>query len=131
MKYGQARRVAMAATAYFAIVFAFAFMVGIVRVTVVAPKIGALAAVALEVPLVLGVSWLTAGRVLRRWPLSRPDRAKMGMLAFAILMVAELALAIFAFGQSPGSYFAGMVTPAGVLGLAGQIGFALVPVLRA
>ena len=49
-------------------VFAVAFLLGALRVTLVAPRIGPLAAVALELPLVLALSWVVAGRVLRRWP---------------------------------------------------------------
>lgn len=69
-------------------VFAVAFALGALRVTLVAPQTGALAAVALELPLVLALSWAVAGRVLRRWP--QAPRAAFGALAFALLMLLEL-----------------------------------------
>lgn len=117
------------AASYFVVVFAAAFLLGALRVTLVAPQTGALMAVALEVPIVLGLSWLVAGRVLRRWPLTLAARLAMGALAFACLMLAEFGLAML-FGQTPGRFLANMATPPGVLGLAGQLGFAAIPALR-
>jgi hypothetical protein len=119
------------ALAYVLPVFAAAFVVGAIRVMLIAPVIGAFAAVALEVPLVLAFSWIVAGRVLRRWPLPRAAALGMGTLAFLILMLAELALARLLSGQPPAAYAATFLTPPGALGLAGQIGFALIPALRA
>ncbi len=51
----------------------------------------------------------------------------MGLLAFVLLIVAEAALAVLLAGQGIGQWLAGMAHPAGALGLAGQIVFALVP----
>jgi hypothetical protein len=119
-----------AALAYFGTVFAAAFLLGALRVTLVAPRTGPLAAVALEVPVVLALSWVVAGRVLARWPLPLPGRIMMGALAFALLMLAEMALAVLLFGQTPGAFFSAMATAPGALGLAGQIGFAVVPALQ-
>jgi hypothetical protein len=119
------------AFAYFAVVFAAAFAFGALRVTLIAPQVGALAAVALEVPLILALSWLVAGRLTRRWPLSRSQALAMGGLAFVLLMLVEFALAYLLSGQTPASYVATFLTAPGALGLAGQAGFALVPALRA
>jgi phosphoglycerol transferase MdoB-like AlkP superfamily enzyme len=118
------------ALAYFLPVFAAAFAFGALRVTLIAPEIGALAAVALEVPLILGLSWLVAGRVLRRWPQTRPRALALGALAFLILMAAEFALAFALSGQTPAAYAATFATAPGALGLLGQIGFGLIPGLR-
>ncbi len=120
--------VVKAAFAYTLPVFAVAFGLGALRVTLVGPMLGALPAVALEVPLVLAVSWVVAGRVLMHWPL-RGQRPALALLSFAILMGLELATAL-AFGQTPAQFLTAMTTPAGVLGLAGQIGFALIPLVR-
>jgi hypothetical protein len=121
--------VVKAAFAYLIPVFAVAFALGALRVTLVAPVTGPLVAVALEVPVVLMLSWTIAGRILTRWPLSLPARLQMGALAFALLMLAELLTAL-AFGQTPARFLQAMTTPAGALGLAGQIGFGLIPPLR-
>jgi hypothetical protein len=118
-----------AALAYFAPVFAVAFLLGALRVFVVIPLTGPLVGVALEVPIILALSWLVAGHVLKRRPLSLGRRLAMGAVAFGLLMLAELALAL-AFGQTPRQFITAMASPAGALGLAGQIGFALIPALR-
>lgn len=124
-------RIVLPALVYVSTVFAAAFVLGALRVLVVAPRLGELAAVALEVPVVLGLSWLVAGRVLRRWPLPLPgQRLAMGGLAFALLMLAETILGITLFGRTPAGILAAMATLPGLIGLAGQIGFALVPALR-
>ena len=124
-------RIVLPALIYVATVFAAAFALGVLRVLVVAPRLGGLAAVALEVPVVLGLSWAVAGAVLRRWPLPRPgQRLAMGGLAFAVLMLAEMVLGITLFGRTMAGILAAMTTLPGLIGLAGQIGFALVPALR-
>lgn len=97
----------------------------------IAPRLGEVGAVMVEVPLVLAISWVAAGAVLGRWPLRRlRDRAAMGALAFALLMALELALGGFGFARSLPQMLAAMGTPAGLIGLAGQIGFGLIPLLR-
>ncbi|MDP3196536.1 hypothetical protein [Tabrizicola sp.] len=117
-----------AGLAYVIPVFAVAFVLGALRVTFVAPALGPVLAVALEVPAVLALSWIVAGRVLSRWPLLE-KRIALALLSFALLMLLELATAL-AFGQTPAQFLAAMTTPAGALGLAGQIGFALIPLVR-
>lgn len=122
-------RITASALAYVTPVFGFAFLIGALRVSLILPATGPLLAVALEVPLVLAVAWWVAGRVLGRWPLSASESLAMGALAFALLMLAELATAI-AFGQTPARFLTAMTTAPGALGLAGQIGFGLIPALR-
>lgn len=122
------RPVLLAALAYWAMVFAFAFVLGIFRTLWLAPQLGELAAVACELPLVLAASWLAARHVTRRFALTSPGPAlASGLLAFALLLLAELALAQLLAGQSLRQWAAGLTTPPGALGLAGQVGFALLP----
>ncbi|MBS3929129.1 MAG: hypothetical protein KGZ65_13305 [Sphingomonadales bacterium] len=122
------RSVLLAAAVYWAVVFAFAFVLGIVRTLWLAPRLGELAATLCELPLVLTVSWLTAKRVTRGFGVNAPGEAlATGLIAFTLLMLAELALARVLAGQSVGQWAAGLTTPAGMLGLAGQVGFALMP----
>jgi hypothetical protein len=47
-------------------VFAIAFALGTIRTLWLAPAIGAIAAVAMEVPLILAVSWWWGRRLLER-----------------------------------------------------------------
>ena len=49
------------ALAYVLPVFAAAFALGALRVGLIAPQVGPLLAVALELPLVLALSWTVAG----------------------------------------------------------------------
>jgi len=119
-----------AALSYFAVVFAVAFAMGVVRVMVVAPAIGDFAAVAVEVSLILALSWIVAGRILQRWPIPLPGRIGMGATAFACLMLTEYMLATLVFGTSPADYAVNLASPPGILGLLGQVGFALIPPLR-
>jgi len=58
-------------------------------------------------------------------------RSLMGLAGFICLMALELALAIFGFGVDPGAFFRSFATPVGAIGLAGQIAFALIPILVA
>jgi hypothetical protein len=54
----------------------------------------------------------------------------MGAVAFALLMAAELAVSVLLFGRSPSDFVAGYRTTPGVIGLAAQLAFGLLPLLR-
>jgi len=124
-------RILLPALVYVAAVFAVAFALGTLRVLLLVPYLGELAAVALEVPVLLCLSWFVAGRVLRRWPLTgRGQRLAMGALAFVCLMALELIVATGLLGRPLNGVLAAMTTLPGLVGLAGQIAFALVPALR-
>ncbi len=115
---------------YFAIVFAIAFVFGTIRTLWLAPAIGATAAVLVELPLILTVSAVAARRIVRRDRLATRGAALgAGAVAFALLMLAEAGLAVFAFGISLNAWAASLGTVPGVIGLAGQLGFALMPLL--
>jgi hypothetical protein len=118
--------------AHFAAVFAVAFGLGTTRVLLIAPLIGPVGAVLLEAPVVLAVSWIVCGRFTRAFGVSAAARPRliMGGAAFALLMTAELALAVLAFGRTPEQYLAAMLTLQGGIGLLAQIGFALIPWLH-
>lgn len=121
-------RVALAGAAYWAIVFALGFVLGTLRVLWVAPAIGLLPATMLELPVILTASWFAAGWLVRRFAIaSRGEALAAGALAFAILMAAECALASVLTGQSPAQWLAGLRQPHALLGLAGQVVFALMP----
>ncbi|MCL9999391.1 MAG: hypothetical protein NBV68_08420 [Erythrobacter sp.] len=127
-----AGRVMRAAASYWAVVFALGFVLGTVRVLWVIPRIGLVPATLLELPLILAASWFAAGWLVRRFALAAGGEAlAAGALAFAILMVAECALAGVLSGQSPAQWVAGLAEPHATLGLAGQVLFALMPWWRA
>lgn len=120
-----------AAVAYFAPVFAGGFLLGALRVTFTAPRWGPFAATLLELPPMLLLSWLVCRWAVRRFAVpARPaSRLAMGGIAFALLMAAELGLGVFGFGETPAAHWARYAEPASQLGLAGQLGFALMPLL--
>jgi hypothetical protein len=126
------RRALLAATSYFLIVFAAGFVLGAVRTLWLAPVVGQVTAVAIELPAMIAASWLASGWVLRRFRIG-PElamRAGIGAIAFGLLMLAEFAL-FTATGRGDVAEFLGaLAAPAGALGLAGQLLFAVFPVLR-
>lgn len=125
-------RVVTAAAAYWVMVFALGFALGTARVLWVAPAVGLLAATALELPVMLGASWIASGWLLRRFRLAPGGEAlAAGGLAFALLMAAELAVGVGMMGQTPAGWLAGFAEPQAALGLAGQVAFALMPWWRA
>ena len=75
------RRTAEAGAAYFAIVFAVGFALGTVRTLFLASRFGEQLAVVMELPIILGASWIACGWVLRRWHLAASvgPRLTMGL----------------------------------------------------
>jgi hypothetical protein len=125
-------RATLAGIAYFAIVFAVGFALGTIRILVVAPAIGAFGAVLLETPLILAVSWVACGWLIQGWSVISAPRARlwMGMVAFLLLIMVEPALGFYGFGRGWAEQIKALVQPAGLLGLAGQIMFAIIPLIR-
>ena len=128
------RRVAcvQAAVVYALSAFSIGFLLGAIRVTLVAPRVGETLAVLLEAPLMLAVSWK-----LSRWSAGRfgvlshfNDALLMGMIGFATLMSAEIVTAVLLFGRSVQSYFDGFASVAGMIGLLAQVCFAVFPVVQ-
>jgi hypothetical protein len=118
--------------AYFAIVFAIGFVLGAIRVTIVIPRIGEIAAVCLEAPILLTLAWLICRRIVRRFAVSPgvAARGTMGLVAFGLLMLAELALSITLAGRTPAEHLALYDGLAEQIGLAAQILFAALPLLQ-
>ena len=115
---------------YFAAIFALGFVLGTLR----ALWLTALPAVLVELPVMLGASWLVARWLIRRrmlagQVLTAGEALAMGGFAFVLLMLAEAALGFLLTGQGVADWLAAMSTPAGLAGLAGQILFALIPLL--
>lgn len=125
-------RVAKAAAAYWGMVFALGFALGTVRVLWLAPAVGVLPATVIELPVMLAASWLAAGWLVRHFGIAGQGEAlAAGGLAFALLMAAECGLAVGMMGQTPAQWLAGLREPHALLGLAGQVLFALMPWWRA
>jgi hypothetical protein len=118
-----------AGIAYTIAVFVFAFAVGTIRVTVVVPRLGPLLAVIIEAPIVLAVSWFASLWCIRRFSVSHDASARtlMGAVAFTFLMLLELGISVFVFGEPVGHYFAKYTSIPGAIGLVMQACFAALP----
>lgn len=123
------RRAIVSGLMYTRIVFVIGFALGVVRTLFVASRTGDVMAVALELPLMLAASWAVCRRLTRRVPLRPATRLVMGGTAFCALLAIEFGFAVLLFGRPPSAWLAAFATPAGWLGLAGQIGFGLIPIL--
>ena len=118
----------LAGASYFATVFAAGFVLGTIRVLLVAPAVGELIAVSLELPFILAWNWIVCGWLLRRYaiPNATTVRLLMGGTAFTLLMAAEFTLSV-AMGRPVHAWFAQFQQAAGLLGFLGQVGFAVIP----
>lgn len=120
-----------AATVYFLALFALGFLLGTIRVLFVSPRIGELAATLLEAPLMLIAAFFLCRWVVGRWRVP-PDLAARGamVLWFLLLLILfETLLGIALFGRTLGEIWAGLATPAGLVGLTAQTIAALLPLL--
>jgi hypothetical protein len=120
------------AAAYAAAVFGAGFLLGSIRVLVVVPRIGARAAELLELPLMIGASFLLAGWVSRRLgaDASVGRRLAVGVVALILLLAAEAAIGVAVRGVS---VRAALVNPdpiSGSLYYFSLILFAVLPALR-
>jgi hypothetical protein len=123
------RAAVFAGIAYTAVVFAFAFAIGAIRVTLVAPRLGPLLAVLLEAPIVLALSWRASLWCTRRFHVGPqpPARLTMGAVAFSLLMLLELGFSVLVFGEPANQYLSKFASPPGLMGLATQLSFATLP----
>jgi len=123
------KRALTAGTVYFLALFALGFVLGTIRVLVVAPRIGALAATAVEVPVMLAVALFTCRWAVRRWQVPRETTLRWAMaLSFlALLLAFETLLGATLFGRTLAEQGAALLTPAGLLGASAQIIAASLP----
>ncbi|MBX9616757.1 MAG: hypothetical protein K2X25_14270 [Caulobacteraceae bacterium] len=127
-------RLLTATALYFGLVFALGFVLGAVRTVALAavPDVSRLQAVAIEVPVMLAVSWVACAIITRRCsvPKTVPARAMMGGGAFLLLGLAELMLAVWLAGLTPVAHFRSYAEPSHALGLAAQIAFGVFPLIQ-
>lgn len=118
------------ASLYFALTFAAGFALGPVRMFILTPRLGPVAAVLIEAPFILLASYLIARWVLKRFAphASTLHRLKIGIVAFGMLIAAEFLLSL-TMSISPRAFLQSLTTPAGAIGLAGQVIFAFIPTL--
>ncbi len=121
-----------AGLAYFLIVFAFGFVLGTIRTLFLVPRLGPVAAVALELPFLLLFAWVASRRLVTAFGIgtSIMPRAVMGDTALLLVLFAEFALAVLLFGRTPGEFLSSYRNPDVLLGLCGQLLFAALPVIQ-
>lgn len=122
-----------AALAYFGWVFGAGFLMGTVRVPILVPRLGERLAELLEMPVMFVVIWFAARWVVRRFALLPSPRVRWrtGLIALALLIGAELSLALLLQGQSLGDYVASRDPVSGSVYLAMLGVFAAMPYLQA
>ena len=122
----------VAGSLYFLIVFAAGFALGVLRTVLIAPVIGELAAVLLEVPVMLAIAWVACGWTLGKVevPAQMAPRAMVGATALVLLLTAEAALFVYLSGKTFVEYFFSYARPSALIGLAAQLAYACFPLVR-
>ena len=117
---------------YFALVLGTGFVLGMVRVPFLVPRIGERWAELAEMPIMAIAIFLAAGFILRRFPeIAFPRPAlTVGFLALALSIGAELGLAVVLQSQTLGEYLASRDKISGSVYLVMLLVFALMPRLR-
>jgi len=115
---------------YFGIVFGAGFVLGPIRVLWLEPWLGALASVAIEVPLLLIVMAIAARWVPTRMGIGdRGTLTAMGAGALVLVLVADFVVGAGLRGLSFGQQIRQFSTPAGLLYAANLAAFAAMPLL--
>ena len=127
------RQAVRAGLALFAIAFGLGFVLGTARVLLLASMLGPVAAVLLELPVILTALWYASRWLAHRLsvPATTAPRLLMGLTAFALLMSIEGLIDRWGVGLSLADILAKAATLHGALGLAGQITFAFIPLVQA
>jgi hypothetical protein len=121
------------AVLYFALVLGTGFLLGMVRVPLLVPRLGERYAELLEMPFMFVAIVLAARYVERRFalPASLSLRLQIGFLALALSVLAELLLAAALQGRSVAQYIASRDPVSGAVYLGMLLLFALMPSLLA
>lgn len=127
------RIVFLAGAAYFAIVFAAGFLMGMLRMSLVAPSVGEVTAVVLELPIILMVAWFACGWILSKFrvPKKTFDRLAIGAFALLLLLIAEALLSVGLAGQSLQQHLHSYTQAGPLIGLVAQLLYAGFPAVRA
>jgi hypothetical protein len=116
---------------YFAVVFGAGFVLGPIRVIWLAPRFGTRAAERMEMPIMLAVIIFAARWIVRRpgLPPARLKRLGVGVVALALLLIAELTLVLWLRRLTIHEYIASRDPVAGTVYI-GMLGaFAIMPLL--
>jgi hypothetical protein len=116
--------------AYFAVVFGAGFILGVLRVSFLVPRLGERLAELAEMPLMFVIILLSAIYVTGRFtvPISLSARLGMGFLALGLLLLAELILSVALQGRSLAEYIDSRDPVSGSVYLAMLVLFSLMPI---
>lgn len=122
-----------AALLYFAVVFGVGFVLGVIRVLLVVPRIGARAAELLEAPIMASAAIVAARWIVRRMDVAAAPRARltMGFGALLLMLAAEFGLVLRFRGITFAEYLATRDPVAGTAYYLALLFFALAPLLVA
>jgi hypothetical protein len=120
-----------AGIAYFSLAFGAGFIMGAIRVPFLVPRLGERIAELIEMPFMLVVIVLAARFITQRFalPATTPVRLGAGLLALALLIAAELLLAVALQDRSLGDYVSSRDPVSGSVYLAMLVLFAAMPLL--
>lgn len=101
-------RILKAGLLYFALVFGAGFLLGLIRIFWLVPRVGIRMAELMEMPVMFLVTVIAAKWVIRRLavPPDVPSRLGMGGIAFGLLLAAEFSLVLWLRGLSFSEYLA-------------------------
>jgi hypothetical protein len=121
-----------AAIVYFAIVLGTGFVLGVIRVPLLVPRMGERWAELAEMPIMAAVIFTAAGYVLRRVPEIASHRRALatGVMALAMMVAAELGLAVVLQDQTLSEYIGSRDRVSGSVYLALLLAFAVMPRIR-
>lgn len=124
-------KVVKAGLAYWAFIFGIGFILGAVRTLWLAPLLdNQTLAVVIELPFMLFASWFAARTFVAHWSLdSLRERLAMGGIGFALLIASEGFLGMVLMGDIMADWLAGLFAIPGIIGLAGQLLFAIFPAM--
>jgi len=124
-------RTLRAALLYFALTFGAGFLLGPLRILFLVPRLGARAAEMVEIPVMIGITWLAARWVTRRFsvPPQRGPRLSLGVTAGALLLLAEFTLVLRLRGLTLEEYFATRDPISGTAYYAAVLVLVLMPLL--
>ncbi|MFN0139758.1 MAG: hypothetical protein ACKVQW_06690 [Pyrinomonadaceae bacterium] len=119
--------------AYFALVFGAGFVLGLIRVPFLVPRLGERLAELIEMPFMFAAIFVSARFVMRRFSLHANVFASLGagLLALCLLVAAEILLTVALQDRTLGEYVAARDPVSGSVYLAMLGVFAVMPLVLA
>ena len=126
-------RTARAALAYFALVFGAGFILGSIRVPFLVPRLGERVAELIEMPFMFVIIVFAARFIEKRFalPTAASLRLSVGIVALALLLIAEILLNVALQSQTLNAYIASRDPVSGSVYLAMLLLFAVMPLILA